>query len=401
MLTDLHCRTAPLKPKPYKMADSEGLYLEIMPSGQKYWRFKYRFAGKEKRIALGVYPKVSLSSARQLRNTCKDNIRNGIDPVLLRLEQKQTITLQAEQTFELLAYEWYNKNLPVWSNKYAQTNLHRLKKYVLPYLGKFPANHIQPTMILSCLQRIEQTAPYMARRMKTIIRAIYKYAYATGRVKTDPTYGIEEALQKLRKGHYASITVDELPIFLLDLFEYRARLTRQTFLAVYLMLLTFVRTSELIQAKWDEIDFEKAMWIIPAERMKMRLPHIVPLAKQSLKILAELKQMNSEHEYVFPSIPRPKKPMSNGTILVVLKRMGYKNRMTGHGFRSLALGVLKEKLKYSHDIADRQLAHVPKNSTDRAYDRAQFLDDRIKMMQHFADYLDDVYIDALIASKKD
>ncbi len=400
MLSDLQCRTAKPKTKSYKISDSEGLYLEIMPKGSKYWRLKYRFAGKEKRISLGAYPTISLLEVRQLRNSCKENIRNGIDPVLARIEQKQIVNLQTEQTFEVIAYEWYKKNLPMWNEKYASTNIYRLKKYVFPYLGKFPISQIKPAVVLNCLQQIEKTAPHMARRIKTTIRSIYKYAHATSRVQYDPTYGIEEAMKKHKKGHYASITVDELPRFLVDLFEYRARLTRQTFLAIYLMLLTFVRTSELIQVKWSEIDFEKAMWVIPAERMKMRLPHMIPLSKQSLKILAELKEMNGMNEYVFPSLPRPHKPMSNGTILVALKRMGYKNKMTGHGFRSLALGVLKEKLKYSHDVADRQLAHVPRNSTDRAYDRAQFLDDRIEMMQRYADYLDDTYIKALIASKQ-
>lgn len=399
MLTDLKCRTASPKIKSYKLSDSEGLYLEVMPNGSKLWRLKYRYAGNEKRIALGAYPRVSLQQVRKERQICKDYLRSGIDPVLEKFKQKQTAYLQAEITFEKIATEWIEKNSPLWNAQYAQTISHRFKKYVFPYLGKFPIAQITPTMILNCLQKIEKNAPYMALRIKTLIRNVFKYAVPTGRIQFDPTYGIEIAMKKHKSGHYASISIDELPKFLLDLFEYRDRITRQTFLAIYLMMLTFVRTSELIQAKWQEIDFEKAMWVIPAERMKMRLPHMVPLSKQALKILTELKDMNEMNQYVFPSFIRSKKPMSNTTILVALKRMGYKNKMTGHGFRSLALGILKEKLKYAHHVADRQLAHVPQSNTDRAYDRAQYLDDRIEMMQRYADYLDDEYIEALIKSK--
>ena len=177
--------------------------------------------------------------------------------------------------------------------------------------------------------------------------------------------------------------------------NHKARLYRQTYLAIKLMLLTFVRTTELISAPWTEINFEKAMWIIPADRIKRNNPHMVPLSKQALAILVELKEMNGKRDLIFPSIPRPRKPMSNGTILTALKRMGYQNKMTGHGFRSLALGILKEKLGYSHEVADRQLAHVRKNSTDRAYDRAKFIDQRTEMMQRYADYLDEILLECL------
>ncbi|GAA3946790.1 tyrosine-type recombinase/integrase [Chitinophaga oryziterrae] len=214
-------------------------------------------------------------------------------------------------------------------------------------------------------------------------------------MESDPSHGVEVALKKYKRGHFASLSVDKFPKFLIDLHNYQGRLTRQTYLAIRLMFLTFVRTKELIQVKWTEIDFDKALWIIPAERMKMRSPHLVPLSKQATRILEELKQMNGKSEYVFPGFYRHKKHMSNGTILVALGRMGYTGKMTGHGFRSLALGILKEKLGYSHEIADRQLAHVPKSSTDRAYDRAQFLKQRTEMMQTYATYLDDVFIEEL------
>ncbi len=396
MLSDAQCRTARQKPKKYKIADSEGLYLEVMPNGSKYWRLKYRYLGKEKRVALGVYPSVSLLKARQEKKQIREILQNGVDPILFRLELQQTAILKQSFTFSQVAHEWHQKHIASWDKKYAKTLIYRLEKYVFPDLGNFPIDQISPVMMLACLQKIEPTAPEMARRIKQICSHIFKYGIATNRLQNDVTYGLKEALAKYKKGHFAALSVDELPMFISDLYAKKDLFSKQTFLAIKLMMLTFVRTKELIHAKWDEIDFDKAMWIIPAERMKMRSPHMVPLSKQAIFLFEELKKSNGNREYVFPSLPRPHKPMSNNTILFALGRMGYKSRMTGHGFRSLALGVLKEKLGYSHEIADRQLAHVPKNSTDRAYDRAQFLPQRIEMMQEYASYLDKVYLDTVV-----
>lgn len=394
-LTDMQCRTAKPKDKPYKIADSEGLYLEVMPSGRCNWRLKYRLHGKEKRLALGGYPKVSLLEARQEKDRIKRGLKEGIDPVLARHERKQHAAFEHGQTFELVAREWHSKGVETWDPRYAQTILHRLEKYVFDELGPYPIHLIKPLTVLGCLQKIEITAPEMARRVKQLISHISRYAIVTGRTEADPTIGLETALKRYKRGHFASLDVDQLPEFILTLHNHNARLYHQTYLAIRMMFLTFVRTSELVEAKWCEIDFGKAMWTIPAERMKMRTPHLVPLSKQALAILNELKAMNGKREYVFPSLPRPHKPMSKGAILVALKRMGYSRKMTGHGFRALALGILKEKLGFLHEIADRQLAHAPKNSVDRAYDRAKYLPQRIEMMQKYADYLDSVYLHEL------
>ncbi|MFC5410839.1 tyrosine-type recombinase/integrase [Larkinella bovis] len=394
-LSDMQCRTAKPKIKPYKLSDSEGLYLEVLPSGGRYWKLKYRIHGKEKRIAIGVYPKISLLQARAEKSRIKDELKSGLDPILLKREKKQTAAFANAQTFEAVAKEWHSKGVESWDPRYAKTLMHRLEKYTFDDLGSYPIRTLKPIIILACLQKIEKTAPEMARRIKQIVSHICKYAIATGRLESDLTIGLETALKKYKKGHFASIDIDELPDLLKTLHNHKARLYHQTYLAIRLLFLTFVRTSELIEAKWSEIDFEKALWTIPAERMKMRSPHLVPLSRQSLEILIELKTMNGKRDYIFPSLPRPRKPMSKGTILVALKRMGYSRRMTGHGFRSLALSILKEKLGFTHEIADRQLAHVPKSSTDRAYDRAKFLSQRIIMMQHYADYLDTVYLEVL------
>ncbi|WP_309705361.1 phage integrase central domain-containing protein [Siphonobacter sp. SORGH_AS_0500] len=384
------CQTAKPKSKPYKMADGEGLYLEITPYGTKLWRLKYRIHGKEKRISLGGYPAVSLANARKAKDDMKRDIKIGIDPVLKRLQAAQTQALSGQLDFKSMALEWHGKQMPLWKSKHANIIKHRFEKYVFPFLGSFPLADIKPLMMLSCLQKIEKTAPDLSRRMKAACSHVFKYAIATGRAESDPTYGLEAAMKKFKRGHYASISVDEFPQFLVCMANYQDRVHRQTFLALKLLLLTFVRTGELVEARWDEINFEKAMWVIPAERMKMNLPHIVPLSHQSLALLRELQALNAHRDFIFPGYYNPKKPMNKNTMLVAIKRMGYNGKMTGHGFRALALGILKEKLGYPHDIADRQLAHVPKSSVDRAYDRAQFLVQRTKMMQEYADYIDQV-----------
>lgn len=341
---------------------------------------------------MGLYPTVPLSEARQRRTKVKRDLRQGYDPTLLRLEKRQTAMLAQAETFEKVAMEWYNKQLGLWTARYAQSVKFRLEKYAFAEIGNYPIQGIKPPVMLSCLQKIEKTSPETTRRVKALCSHIFKYAIATGRAENDPTYGLESALKKFRKGHYASITVDEFPEFLLRIHEYRDRISRQTFLALKLLLLTFVRTGELIEAKRSEFDLEARMWIIPKERMKMGLQHMVPLSNQAIKSIKELLETNRNSEFLLPSYSQPRKPMCKNTMLVAIKRMGYNGRMTGHGFRSLALGILKEKLDYSHEVADRQLAHVPKSSVDRAYDRAQFLPQRVEMMQRYADYIDTVYL---------
>jgi integrase len=336
-----------------------------------------------------------LDDARKEKVLLKDEIRKGSDPAFEQKTKLQEEILKRSLTFEAMALEWHAKQVDAWKEDYAQTVIHRLEKYAFPFFGSYPLSSIKPMHVLRCLQKVEKTAPEMSRRIKAYCCHIFKYAIATGRAETDPTYGLEAALKKFKKGHYASISVDESPKFIVTLHEYQHRVYRQTFLAIKLLLLTFVRTAEMVEAKWPEIDFEKAMWIIPGERMKMGLPHMVPLSRQSLAILDELKQMNGDREYVFASYYGPRKPMYKNTMLVAIKRMGYDGKMTGHSFRSLALGLLKEKLGYSHEFADRQLAHVPKSSIDRAYDRAQYLPQRTEMMQRYADYVDDAYRDSL------
>jgi len=241
------------------------------------------------------------------------------------------------------------------------------------------------------MRKIEERKAYhMTRRVLQIIGQIMRYAVVTGRADRDFTPDLKGALKKYKKGHYAAIDADELPNLLQAIYKNEPRLYKQTILAIKLILLTFVRTSELINATWDEFDFENKIWRIPAQRMKMRLPHIVPLSKQVNDILEELGNAYGRKGYILPSIVNWKKPISNNTILSGLGRLGYKGIMTGHGFRALAMSTIKEKLGYRHEVVDRQLAHLPKSLIDQAYDRAMFLPDRTKMMQEWADYIDSI-----------
>ncbi len=388
-LTVLKCKNAKPLDKPYKLFDGGGLYLEVLPNGGRYWRLKYRVRGKEKCIALGVYPAVSLQEAREKREKEKKLLQEGFDPMLARREKKQLATFEANQTFELVAKEWHTARYERWTSRHADNILRRLELDVFPEIGSIPITMLSAPHVIACLQKIEKRdAHEMARRASQVCGQVLRYAVQTGRIKHNFIPDLKGALVGRQSVPFAAIEPDEIPALLKALNTNDARLFGQTILATKLMLLTFVRTSELIEAKWDEINFEKAEWIIPAERMKMRRLHVVPLSRQAVKLFEEQRKRSGKRDHVFPSIPRPRKPMSNATILKGLERIGYKGRMTGHGFRALAMTTIKEKLGYRHEVIDRQLAHVPGSKVDRAYDRSKFLPERQKMMQDWADYLD-------------
>lgn len=390
-LTDSACRNAKPTDKSRKLADGNGLYLEITPTGKKYWRQKYRYAGKEKRLAHGVYPEVSLADARAKRDHARKLIADGLDPSVNKQEKKREIILNATNTFEAVAREWLEKHKQRVSDKHAATILFRLEKDVFPSLAKRPIRDITAPEILDMLRKIEKRGAHeVAHRAKQYCGQILRYGIATGRADRDYTVDLRDALITVKTTHYASIDPRELPDFLRVLHQNDARLYLQTRLAIEFMMLTFVRTNELIQARWEEIDFATNTWLIPPERMKMRQPHLVPLSQQALVILKELKNVDGGFGWIFPSPTRPRNHMSNNAILQALRRMGYHGKMTGHGFRALAMTTIKERLGYRHEVVDRQLAHAHRNKVDAAYDRAKFLDERRKMMQEWADYLDGV-----------
>lgn len=390
-LSDSACRNAKPSDKARKLSDGLGLYLEIMPNGKKYWRQKYRYAEKEKRLAHGVYPEVSLAEARAKRDHARKLLADGLDPSQQRQEQKREIRLNAENTFESIAREWLAKHRHKVSEGHAQTIEYRLGKEILPVLGKRPIRDITAPEILAMLQKIEKRGAYeMAKRCKQYCGQILRYGIATGRTERDHTADLRDALTTKKVQHLAALDPRDLPEFLRALHQNHARLYTQTRLAMEFLMLTFVRTNELINARWEEIDLGNATWYIPAERMKMRQPHVVPLCTRALEILEELKEYPSPHGWIFPSPTRPRNHMSNNAILQALKRMGYNGKMTGHGFRALAMTTIKERLGYRHEVVDRQLAHAHRNKVNAAYDRAQFLDERRKMMQEWADYLEEI-----------
>lgn len=394
-LNDKLCKNAqpfpPPSKSPRKLADGHGLYLWVMPNGAKYWRFKYKVKGKEKIVAIGVYPEISLKEAREKRAELRRMRSDGFDPILELKKQKVSAAQDLENSFEAVAMEWYDNRKDIWTPRYAKEIIVRLKNDIFPEIGSLPIKEIEPPMLLEVIRKIERRGAYdLAKRQLQKCGEIFRYAIACGKATRDPSQDIKAGLKQVKKEHFASIDIKELPEFLRVLDRNDARLYRVTRNALNLIMLTFVRTSELIQARWEEIDFDRAIWIIPAERMKMGREHLVPLSCQAIEILRDQQEISSHRELVFPSNVKPQKAISNNTILGALKRLGYQGRMTGHGFRSLAMSGIKQELGYRHEVPDRQLAHVPANKIDKAYDRAEFLDERIKMMQEWADYIDSV-----------
>jgi integrase len=394
-LTDIKCKSAKPSVKPLKMADGGGMYLEIMPNGSKYWRLKYRIKVdgvlKEKRLALGVYPEISLKDARDRRDEAKRLLEHGKDPSLEKQKKKALSHEKNVNTFKAIALEWHENRKDRWSERYADGVLTRLENDIFPEIGNYPITDIEPPILLQAIRKIEKRkAQELARRQLQKCGEIFRYAIACGKAVRDPSADIKEALRPQEKGHFAALDVKELPQFLKAIERNDARLYQNTRNALTLMMLTFVRTSELIGARWEEIDFEAREWTIPAERMKMKKEHVVPLSRQSIAILENQKEIAGGWPLVFPSSVRPQQSISNNTILGAIKRLGYMGRMTGHGFRALAMSAIKQELGYRHEVVDRQLAHAPRNKIDKAYDRAYFLKDRTVMMQEWADYIDDL-----------
>lgn len=390
-LTDIKCKNTKPTDKPQKLGDSGGLYLYVMPNGAKYWRMKYRIHGKEKLLALGVYPETTLSEARDKRDTARKLVAQGTDPSAQKKEEKHLAALNAENTFEPLAREWHSKNKAKWKEKHGQDILTRLEKDIFPEIGKLPVRNITAPRLLAAIRKMEERGAHeLARRARGTCEQIFAYGIGTGKADRNIALDLRGTLEAFKRGHYAAFDADELPEFLAKLEKNEARLYPQTIRATKLLMLTFVRTSELINATWDEFDFEKKVWNIPAERMKKGRPHLVPLSRQAVVLFDEQKEDTNifQTPYVFPSQIEPRKPMSNGTVLGGIKRLGYKGEMTGHGFRSLAMSTIKERLGYRHEIPDLQLAHSKGNKIDAAYDRTKFIEERTKMMQDWADYID-------------
>jgi integrase len=408
-LTDAKVRNAKPKEKPHKLFDGGGLYLEVMPTGSKLWRMKFKQAnGKEGRLSFGAYSEISLEEARAKRNDARALIAKNIDPGQARRMEKRQQAAAASNTFEVVAREWHAHKLETWKENTAREALNRLEKDVFPLIGKTPISEIDAPIMLDVLRQVEQRgALEIAARLGQLCSQIFRYAIASGLAKYNPVPDLRGALKPRVKGHHAAITPDELPDFLKVLEKNEVRMYLPTRILMRLMMLVFVRTSELIETPWSEIDLENEQWVIPWPRMKMgkkkvnprKVDHHVNLPRQGWALLRELHVITGGSKYLFPNQRDHEKPASNGAILAALKRMGYGGKHTGHGFRALAMGVIKERLSYRHDVVNRQLAHMSGDAYGEAYDRAEFLAERKIMMQQYADYLDTAASGKVVAGK--
>jgi len=388
-LTDTAIRRAVAKKKPYKLYDTGGLFLLVTPSGGKWWRFKYRFAGKEKLLSLGTYPDISLKKARDRRDQERRKLADRVDPAVNRKAVKAAWVDSQANSFEVVAREWIAKQSSIW----APTNTKKVTRYLelnlFPWLGTRPIADILAPELLAVLRRMEtRGAVYTAHTVLQTCGQIFRYAIATGRAMRDPASDLRGALKPVKGGHYAAVTEPKaIGVLLRTLDDYQGSVIVRC--ALRLASLVFVRPGELRKAEWKEIDFDSATWNIPAVRMKMKEPHIVPLSRQALDILKELQPLSGRSNYLFPSPRGNKKPMSDNTILGALRRMGIpKEEMTGHGFRAMARTVLDEVLHVRPDYIEHQLAHAVRDPNGRAYNRTAHLPERRKMMQDWADYLD-------------
>jgi integrase len=380
MLTDTQVRSAKPSERPRKLFDSGGLYLHVMPSGGRYWRFEYRFDGRKKTLALGVYPDVSLGKARSRHQEARRKLADGVDPGAEKMA--------AGKTFEVVAREWYQSWKSGRNQQYAYYVLKRLETDIFPEFGAQPISEIKTSAFRDAVQKIERRgALEIAKRVLQNCSQIMRYAVANDLAIHNPVADVRPAdvLKPRKKRNHPRVGVKEIPDLLHAIDGYVGN--EHTRLALQLMALTFVRTSELIGARWPEFDLKRSRWELPAERMKMKTPHIVALSAQAKSLLERLKEISFDRELVFPGDVNPAKPMSNNTLLFALYRMGYRSRMTGHGFRGVASTVLHE-LGWPHEHIELQLAHQERNAVSAAYNHALYLEPRAKMMQAWADHLD-------------
>ncbi|MFZ3322740.1 MAG: integrase arm-type DNA-binding domain-containing protein [Usitatibacter sp.] len=391
-LTDRAVQNAKPKAAAYKLTDGRGMYLLVKPDGAKYWRLKYRYAGKEKLLSLGVYPDVKLKSARTKRDAAREQVAAGLDPSVARKAEKRLQRISASNTFEAIALEWHGKQKAKWSEAHADAVLSRLERDLFPSIGREPIASVSAQVLLEALRKIEaRGALELLSKSRVVAGQVFRYAIATARATSDPTVALRGAFEQRETRNYARLHEPDLPEFLKKLEGYEG--TRLTKLAIKLLALTFVRTGELRGARWPEFNFEEREWHIPAERMKGGSEHIVPLSDQAIAVLREIEKLSGDEDFSFPNEHHAKKPMSENTILFALYRMGYRGRATGHGFRATASTILNGVKKaqgrtWNADVIERQLAHKEANKIRAAYHHTQYLEERATMMQWWADYLD-------------
>jgi integrase len=383
-LTDTALRAAKPTEKQQKLFDGNGLYLLVTPRGAKSWRLKYRFQGKEKLISLGAYPLVSLKEARERATAARKTLESGTDPSALRKKEKR----MAQNTFELVAREWHEMQTAKWSATYAEATLNRMQRNLFPFIGSRSVNEVSAPEILALLRKVEARGMIgTAHALKYICSSIMRYAIATGRAERDPAADLRGALTPHVKKHRPALTAPETVGNLMHaIYNYQGSLVVRS--AVQLLAFTFCRSTEIRDAEWREFDFEENLWRIPAERMKMNRDHLVPLSRQVLAVLEKLRAYSGKGQYVFPSYRSETVPFGKTALQRAIRVMGFeREEMCPHGFRSMASTLLNE-LGYNADWIERQLAHVPHGQVRGIYNRAEYLPERRRMLQEWADYLD-------------
>jgi integrase len=386
LLSDKKIKSLTPKEKAYKVADGNGMYLLVKPNGTKLWHLKYRSDGKENIYSIGVYPEISLSAARDKRYEIRKLIKEGINPNKAKKEEELKNESIEKDNFGSIALEWHSKNLNKWTEEHAKKLKGWIENEIIPVIGSIQISEVKSPDILQVVKAIEERGALdVARRVLSICSQVLRYAMPLGKCNYDVTVGINKTLEVRKRENFKCIPIEDFPELLRKIENHKCGIL--TKFGLKLVSLTFVRSSELREAKWSEINFDKAEWRIPAERMKMKELHIVPLSKQALSIFKEIKSLGLSNEYILPSVNNPRKFMSENTLLYALYDMGYHNKMTVHGFRQIASTILNEN-GFRADVIERQLSHAERDNVRRAYNHAQYLSERREMMQWWGDYIE-------------
>ncbi|CDH02651.1 tyrosine-type recombinase/integrase [Xenorhabdus bovienii] len=385
-LTARQVETVKPQDKDFKLSDGGGLYLLVKTTGSKYWRLKYRIAGKEKLLAIGTFPLITLAEARRKRDEAKKLIAEGIDPNQDKKQKKLAVQGEISNTFESIAREWYEGRKDRWSVGYREDMMDAFEKDVFPYIGHRPIAEIKPLELLDLLSIMEKRGVTdKLKKVRQRCGEVWTYAIITGRAEYNPAPDLASAFIPHQREHYAHLSVDELPEFLRSIDKYMGSQIVRT--ALRMLILTGVRPGELRKAEWSEIDLDKAVWTIPAKKMKMRRTHVVPLSEQVIDLLKQIQPISGSYQYVFPSRTDYRKNISDMAINTMIRRMGYSRRATGHGFRHTMSTILHDQ-DFNTAWVEKQLAHVDKNSIRGTYNHAQYLDGRREMLQWYANYMD-------------
>jgi len=396
-LNHIQITNAKPKDKAYKVADSDGLYLVVQTNGTKLWRMNYRHLGRQKTLYFGAWPEVGIAMARQRRDKAREQIAAGLDPAAEKRVENLARKVAADNTFKTIAEEWVAKNEREGRAPITLDKIRWLLGMAYPMIGTLPVSKISPQEVLAVLRKVEATGRYeSARRMRSVLSRVFRYAIATARADRDVAADLRGALIIPKVQHLAAITTPKEAGALLRAIDgYTGH--EITAIALRLSPHLFVRPGELRKAEWEEIDTRAAIWSLPAEKMKMRRPHRVSLSRQALELLEELRPLTGDGRYLFPSFRSPQQCMSENTINAALRRLGYsQEEMTAHGFRAMAATLLNEMGIWNPDAIEKQLAHLDTSMVRRAYTRGEYWDERVRMMQHWSDYLDQLRVGAKI-----